>query len=76
MIKSDHLVKKHQIHVLKPLRVAGIQTQGRLGVFQIVVGEISDKAAGKGRKVGKPGAFVFLDYLTDIVSWIPGLNGG
>ena len=33
IIKSNDLVKKHQIHIPEPFRILRIQMQGRLGIF-------------------------------------------
>ena len=33
IIKSNDLVKKHQIHILEPFRILRVQMQGRLGIF-------------------------------------------
>ena len=50
VIKCDDLVKKHHIHILEALGILRIQIQLWLAVFHIVIGEISNQTAGKGRK--------------------------
>ncbi len=70
VVEGDDSVKEHQIHVPEILGVCGIQVQGLLGVLQVVVGEVPDKAACKrGQKI-KAGALVLRQHLADVPAGI------
>ena len=47
VVEGDHLVEEHQIGVLEPLVVSGVYPQAGLCVLDVVVGEVSDQAAGE-----------------------------
>ena len=66
MIKCDHFIKEHQINILKRLSVFHITFDGRLAVGEIIIGEVSDKTACKGRKIIETGAFVTGKNLAEI----------
>ena len=58
IVKGDHLVEEHQVAVLKLLGIPGVQTERRLGVLQIVVGEVAHEPAGERRETCHAGAAV------------------
>ena len=68
MVKSDHLVKKHQIHVPEILYCLIGKLQLRLAVLDVIVGKISYQTSGKGRHIFQHRAFVFFQYLPDSIS--------
>ena len=63
VVESNHLVKKHQVHILEMLRVLCFPSDGGLGIIQVVIGEIAGQAAGEGRKPRDAGTSVFLQNL-------------
>ena len=66
IVKSDHLIKKHQIHVPELFRILRSCPHRRFAIAQIIVGKISHKTSGKGRQVGEPGTSVVRKHLPDI----------
>ena len=74
MVKSDNLVKEHQVHIFKPFFVLCIQLQGRFCVFHVIVGEISYQSAGEGGHSFQSWAFVFFYDLPDILAGMLGLK--
>ena len=70
MVKCDDLVKQHQIHILKPFLVFCIQHQRRLCIFHVIVGKISYQSTGKCRKIFNLRTFIFIKYLSDILTWM------
>ena len=73
VIECYYLVKKHQVNVLEAVLIFGIQIQARLGILDIVICEVSHKAAGEWRQVFQFWRSVLfnqiLDYLTRIISF-------
>ena len=68
MVKGDHLVKKHQIHVPEILYCLVGKLQLRLAVLDVIVGKISYQTSGKGRHIFQHRAFVFFQDLADSIS--------
>lgn len=66
MVKGDHLVKQHQVHILKILGVLGIATHRRFAVAKVVKREISHQPAGKGRQRCDAGTFVLGKDLAEL----------
>ena len=64
MIKSNHLVKQHQVDVLKCAVLVG-EVQRGFGIADVRVGEITDQAAGKRRHPLNFGAVVFVEQAAD-----------
>ena len=50
MVEDDDLIEQKQVEIQYIFIVVSLQMQRRLGVLDIIVGDVSDKAAGKGRK--------------------------
>ena len=75
VVKGNHLVKEHQVHVLKILRVLPIQAEGGLRILQIVIGEIPHQPPGEGGQVVKAGAPVLFQYLPDVLPRVTALKG-
>ena len=71
VVEADHLVKEHQVHVLELLPVLGVQPQGGLGVFQVVVGEVAHQPAGEGRQARHPGRPVLRQELPEEGGRVP-----
>lgn len=69
-IKDDELVKEHEVDVLEIGILGAVKMQRRLGVLDIVVGEIADKAAGEGG--GSPGSFGLLQSARILRMAMPG----
>ena len=63
VVKGNHLVKEHQVHILEMLGILRFPAGCGLGVIQIIVGEVTGQAAGEGRKLRNPRAFVFRQDL-------------
>ena len=63
MVKGDHLVKKHQVHIPEILLSFRSQLQFRFTVSDIVIRKISNQAAGKCRKAFYFRTFVLIQYL-------------
>ena len=59
-------LKEHQINILKRLSIFHITFDGRLAVGEIIIGEVSDKTACKGRKIIETGASVTGKNLAEI----------
>ena len=75
MVEGDHLVKQHQVDVLKGLGVLCLTADGRLTVSQIVIGKVAHKSAGKRRKEIKPRTFVLGKDLADLAGGIVRMEG-
>ena len=59
VVERDDLVEQHEIHIPKPLLVADVDRKSGLRIFDIIIGEIPDKSAGKRRQEIEPRALVF-----------------
>ena len=68
MVKGDHLVKKHQIHVPEILYCLIGKLQLRLAVLDVIVGKISYQTSGKSRHIFQHRAFVFFQDLPNGIS--------
>ena len=75
VVKGNDFVKKHQIHILKRFGVQRIPPDRRFAVFEVIIGEIPDKTAGKGWKIGKARAFVLIKNLTEVIGGMIGFQG-
>ena len=53
------------LYILEPLPVLGLQLQGRLGVFEVVVGEVPHQSAGEGRQSRHAGALVLRQEFAE-----------
>ena len=60
VVEGNDLVKEHQVDVLERLAVLDLTSHARLAVAEVVIGEVADQTARKGRQLGKAGAFVVL----------------
>ena len=58
VVKGDHLIEQHQIHILEVLGVLCRGTGFGFAVAEVIIGEISHKAAGEGGQVCKARAFI------------------
>lgn len=47
VVKGDNLVKQHQVHILKVLRVLDLHPHGGFAATRVVVGKIADRTACK-----------------------------
>ena len=65
VVKGYHLVKQHQVGILKAILILRIQLKGRLTVLDVVIREIPHQSSGKGGQVVKLGTLVFLDDTAD-----------
>ena len=74
MIECDNFIKEHQVNILKCLGIFYITFDGRLAVGEIIIGEVSDKAACKGREIIETGTFIIGKNLAEIVRWVIRLN--
>ena len=75
MVKGDDFVKKHQIHIPE-IRISLLRkTECRLGVLEIIIGEISHQTSGKGRELLDFGTFIFGEDLSDRVAGMIGREG-
>ena len=74
MVKSDDLVKEHQVQILEGVTVNGFTVGSRFAVAQIVVSEISDEPAGKRRQIRQMGALVAAEKLAQIARRIVGVQ--
>ena len=63
VVEDHHLLKQHQVHILKALLVLGVQHQRGLGVFYVIIREVAHQSAGKGRQAGRARAFVGGEQL-------------
>lgn len=75
-IKDDELVKEHEVDVLEIGILGAVKPQRRLGVLDIVVGEIADKAAGEGGKSRQFRTFAVCEDLADGDAWMRDLLDG
>ena len=75
VVEGNDLVKEHQVDVLERLAVLDLTSHARLAVAEVVVGEVADQTARKGRQLGKAGAFVACKDLTQICRRIVGHHG-
>ena len=75
VIKSNDLVKKHQIHILKRFGIQCVPPDRRFAVFEVVIREIPDKTAGKGGKMGKAWTFVLTKNLAEVIGRMVGFQG-
>ena len=58
MVEGDNLVEEHQVNVLEIFGIVRVIFERRLAVANVVVGEIADQSAGKGRQIFKARAFI------------------
>ena len=58
VVKGDHLVKQHQVHIPEGLGVLHLPAHAGLAVAQVVVGEIAHQPAGEGGQLFKARALV------------------
>ena len=70
MIECDNFIKEHQVNILKCLGIFYITFDGRLAVGEIIIGEVSDKAACKGREIIETGTFIIGKDLTKVIGWV------
>ena len=68
MIKSDYLVKKHQVHIPEILYSLIGKFQLRLAVLDVIVGKISYQTTGECRHIFQHRTFVFFQDLADGIS--------
>ena len=59
VIEGDDFFKEHQIHVVKALLILGVQMQGGLGVFDVIIGEIPHQSAGERGQPRESWTFMF-----------------
>ena len=74
IIEGDDLVEQHQIEVVETIAVFCIETERRLGVFDVVVGKVSDKTACEWRETVYFGTFMCCKQLPYVIFRMPGLN--
>ena len=67
MIKSDHLVKKHQIKIFKIFRIFHITFHTRFAVSEIIIGKITYQSSGKGWKIVETWTFIIRKDLAEII---------
>ena len=58
VVKCDHLIEQHQVYVLEVFGVLCRGTGFGFAVAEVIIGEISHKAAGEGGQVCKARAFI------------------
>ena len=63
VIKGNHLIEQHQVHILEILRVLRLCAGLWLTVAEVIVGKVAYKAAGEGGQVCKARAFVLGQNL-------------
>ena len=67
IVECDHLVKQHQINILKIFGILYLTPHSRFTVSQIIIGKVSDKSARKGRQIRKPGTLIICKNLSQII---------
>ena len=68
VVEHDDLVEQHQVDIAEVAVVQLVLAQARLGVFDVVVSEVSDKAAGERRHARHGGAGVAGMHVADGVA--------
>ena len=68
VIKYDHLVKKHQVHIPEILLFFIFQFQFWLAVFNVIVGEISYQPACERRHIFHHRSFIFPDDFSECIA--------
>ena len=74
VVKGNDLVKEHQIDILEGFRIHCRRAGLRLTVAEIIVGEVTHKAAGKGRQPRQTRAFIPCQYLAQHRRGVFGLH--
>ena len=65
IVERDNLIEQHEVHIPEPLLITDIDRKGRFRIFDIIIGEISDKSAGKRRQKIESRALVFGENPPD-----------
>ena len=76
VVKCNHLVKKHHIHIAKAFRVLGEIPHNRLAVAQVIVGPVAHQAAREGRKLREARASEIRENASKITRRVVGVNHG